>query len=121
MNKKRIVIFASGCGSNAEAIHEACENGTVNGEVVGVICDHAGAQVLERARRWNVPSTVIELKSFENKAAFNDALLEAAVSYKPDLICLAGYMRICIPEPDHQHPSGSASELPRASCPETGH
>ena len=95
MNKKRIVIFASGRGSNAEAIHEACENGTVNGEVVGVICDHAGAQVLERARRWNVPSTVIELKSFENKAAFNDALLEAAVSYKPDLICLAGYMRIC--------------------------
>lgn len=95
MNKKRIVIFASGRGSNAEAIHEACENGTVNGEVVGVICDHAGAQVLERARRWNVPSTVIELKSFENKSAFNDALLEAAVSYKPDLICLAGYMRIC--------------------------
>lgn len=93
--QKRIVIFASGRGSNAEAIHEACENGTVNGEVVGVICDHAGAQVLERARRWNVPSTVIELKSFENKAAFNNALLEAAVSYKPDLICLAGYMRIC--------------------------
>lgn len=51
MNKKRIVIFASGRGSNAEAIHEACENGTVNGEVVGVICDHAGAQVLERARQ----------------------------------------------------------------------
>ena len=95
MSKKRILIFASGRGSNAEAIHEATVNGTVNGIVVGVICDHADAQVLMRAERWNVPTTVLELKSFENKAAFNDAILEAALSYKPDLICLAGYMRIC--------------------------
>lgn len=95
MSKKRILIFASGRGSNAEAIHEATVNGTVNGIVVGVICDHADAQVLKRAERWNVPTTVLELKSFENKAAFNDAILEAALSYKPDLICLAGYMRIC--------------------------
>lgn len=91
MSKKRILIFASGCGSNAEAIHEA----TVNGTVVGVICDHADAQVLGRAARWGVPATVLELKSFENKDAFNEAILKAAESYKPDLICLAGYMRIC--------------------------
>nr|WP_308611666.1 phosphoribosylglycinamide formyltransferase [uncultured Dialister sp.] len=95
MSKKRILIFASGRGSNAEAIHEATVDSRVNGTVVGVICDHADAQVLKRAERWNVPSTVLELKSFENKAAFNDAILEAAKSYHPDLICLAGYMRIC--------------------------
>ena len=95
MSKKRILIFASGRGSNAEAIHEATIDGRVNGTVVGVICDHADAQVLKRAERWGVPSTVLELKSFENKAAFNDAILEAAKSYQPDLICLAGYMRIC--------------------------
>lgn len=83
MSKKRILIFASGRGSNAEAIHEATVNGTVNGTVVGVICDHADAQVLKRAERWQVPSTVLELKSFENKAAFNDAILEAAKSYHP--------------------------------------
>ena len=95
MSKKRILIFASGRGSNAEAIHEATVDGRVNGTVVGVICDHADAQVLKRAERWQVPFTVLELKSFENKAAFNDAILEAAKSYHPDLICLAGYMRIC--------------------------
>ena len=95
MSKKKILIFASGRGSNAEAIHEATIDGRVNGTVVGVICDHADAQVLKRAERWGVPSTVLELKSFENKAAFNDAILEAAKSYQPDLICLAGYMRIC--------------------------
>ena len=73
MSKKRILIFASGRGSNAEAIHEATVNGTANGTVVGVICDHADAQVLKRAERWGVPTTVLELKSFENKEAFNEA------------------------------------------------
>lgn len=95
MSKKKILIFASGRGSNAEAIHEACESGVINGEIVGVICDHADAQVLERAKRWNVPSVVRELKSYPDKAAFNDALLEEAKKFAPDLICLAGYMRIC--------------------------
>ncbi len=95
MNKKRILIFASGRGSNAEAIHEATVNSTVNGEVVGVICDHADAQVLQRAKRWNVPATVIEMKSCKDKPDFNEKILEAAKSYQPDLICLAGYMRIC--------------------------
>lgn len=95
MNKKRILIFASGRGSNAEAIHEATVNGTVNGTVVGVICDHGDAKVLERAERWQVPSTVIERKDYADKASFNDAILKAAQFYNPDLICLAGYMRIC--------------------------
>ena len=63
MNKKRILIFASGRGSNAEAIHEAVMDGRINGEVVGVICDHKGAQVLERAARWHVPSVVIDTLS----------------------------------------------------------
>lgn len=95
MNKKRILIFASGRGSNAEAIHEAVMDGRINGEVVGVICDHKGAQVLERAAHWHVPSVVIEKKDYPDKAAFDEALLRAAVSFTPDLICLAGYMRIC--------------------------
>lgn len=99
MNKTRILIFASGRGSNAEAIHSACESGEVNGIVVGVICDHSDAQVLERARRWNVPAVVIEKKKYAGiKNAFNEAVLEAAKSFKPDLICLAGYMRICGPD-----------------------
>jgi phosphoribosylglycinamide formyltransferase-1 len=92
---KRILIFASGRGSNAEAIHEAAVKGDIRGEVIGVICDHKDAPVLDRAKRWQVPSTVIERKDYETKEAFDEAILKAAVSYHPDLICLAGYMRIC--------------------------
>ena len=105
MNKKRILVFASGRGSNAEAIHEATINSTVNGTVVGVICDHGDAQVLERAKRWNVPATVLERKAFDSKEAFNQAILEAAKSYTPDLICLAGYMRICGEDLIHAFPN----------------
>ena len=92
---KRILIFASGRGSNAEALHEAAMNGTIKGTIVGVICDHHDAQVLQRAERWKVPATVIEMKTCRNKADYNEKILEAAKSYAPDLICLAGYMRIC--------------------------
>lgn len=92
---KRILIFASGRGSNAEAIHEACESGRIKGSVVGVICDHGNAMVLRRAERWKVPATVIEKMSSMDKKEFDEKILQAALSYKPDLICLAGYMRIC--------------------------
>ncbi len=92
---KRILIFASGRGSNAEAIHEATVNGIIRGTVIGVICDHEDAPVLDRAKRWDVPATVIEMKACRDKAEYNAKVLEAAKSYRPDLICLAGYMRIC--------------------------
>lgn len=92
---KRILIFASGRGSNAEALHEAAEKGIIAGTIVGVICDHGDAQVLKRAARWKVPVVVIEKKDYADKKAFDEAILKAAESFQPDLICLAGYMRIC--------------------------
>lgn len=92
---KRILIFASGRGSNAEALHEAAVKRIINGTIVGVICDHHDAPVLERAERWKVPVTVIEIEDCKDKDDYNDKILEAAKSYRPDLICLAGYMRIC--------------------------
>lgn len=92
---KRILIFASGRGSNAEALHEAVQKGVIAGSIVGVICDHGDAKVLERAARWNVPAVVIEKKDYADKADFDEAILKAAESFHPDLICLAGYMRIC--------------------------
>ena len=57
---KKILIFASGRGSNAEALHEACEAGDIAGEICGVISDHADAKVLQRAARWGVPTVVCE-------------------------------------------------------------
>ena len=62
MSKKRILIFASGRGSNAEAIYKATIEDKINGVVVGVICDHKEAFVIKRASMWKVPVTIIEKK-----------------------------------------------------------
>ena len=94
MNKK-ILIFASGRGSNAEALHDATMAGKIAGEIVGVICDHKEAPVVARAARWGVPAVIVEKKDFPTKELFDEALLKAAKEFAPDLICLAGYMRIC--------------------------
>lgn len=95
MNKKRILVFASGRGSNAEALHEAMEKGDIKGDLVGVICDHGEARVLARAEKWQVPTVVIERKACRDIAEYHKKILSAAVSFRPDLICLAGYMRLC--------------------------
>ena len=94
MNKK-ILIFASGRGSNAEAIYQATKEGTIKGQVTGLICDHKDAAVLKKAEDWGIPATVIEMKECRDRADYDEKILEAALSYAPDLICLAGYMRIC--------------------------
>ena len=105
MSKKRILIFASGRGSNAEAIYKATIEDKINGVVVGVICDHKEAFVIKRASMWKVPVTIIEKKNFVNKMDFDEALVVAAKSYTPDLICLAGYMRICGADLIHEFPN----------------
>ena len=94
---KRILIFASGRGSNAEALHEAAVNGTIKGTIVGVICDHHDAPVLQRAERWRVPATVIEMKTCRDKADYNEKILEAAKAYAPDLICPVSYTHLTLP------------------------
>ena len=92
---KRMLIFASGRGSMRKLFMKLPWTERLKGTIVGVICDHHDAPVLQRAERWKVPATVIEMKTCRDKADYNEKILEAAKSYAPDLICLAGYMRIC--------------------------
>lgn len=95
--RKKLAIFASGRGSNAEALHDAIKAGTINGDIVVVVTDHADAGVIERAERWNVTVIVIERKGFESKDAFEQAMIDAIAPYSPDGIVLAGYMRLLGP------------------------
>ncbi len=94
MNKKRIAVFASGRGSNAEALYEAMQRGEIAGEIVVVVSDHADAKVLEKAKGWNVPAIAAERSDFDSKEAFEGYILEQLAPYRPDYIALAGYMRL---------------------------
>ena len=94
MPKKKIVIFASGRGSNAVALHQAMVDGIINGEVQCLVCDIPTAPVIETAKSWGVPVVVADRKKLGSKAAFEKYILDAIEPYQADLICLAGFMRI---------------------------
>lgn len=92
--KRKIAIFASGNGSNFEALAQACADGTINAEVALCVTDKPGAYVVERAKKFNVPVVEFRPKDFSSKAEFETMLLGHLHENDVQLICLAGYMRI---------------------------
>ena len=94
VSKKRLALFASGRGSNGEALYKAMQEGLINGEFVVIITDHADAGIVERSRGWGIPLIAIERSQFDSKQAFEQAQLDALEPYCVDGIVLAGYMRI---------------------------
>ena len=93
-NKKKIAIFASGSGTNFEALAQACADGRLNADVVLMVCDKPGAKVIERAESFGVESFVFSPKSYPSKANFEGEIVQMLRDRQVDLICLAGYMRI---------------------------
>ena len=87
---KKIAVFASGNGSNFQVIAEQFP-------VEFVFSDHRDAYVLERADKLGVLSYAFELKEFENKAAYEQAIVDLLEEHQIDLVCLAGYMKIVGP------------------------
>ena len=93
----RIVILISGRGTNMERLIQATLNGEVPARVVKVISDNPEARGLERARRYGIPTEVVPFRAFPNRTAFEAALMQAVRAAEPDLICLAGFMRVLSP------------------------
>ncbi len=90
----RIAIFASGSGSNFEALVSACERGEIDAEVVLMVCDKPAAKVVERAKNHGVESFVFSPKDYASKADFEREIIARLDSKRVELVCLAGYMRI---------------------------
>ena len=87
---KKIAVFASGNGSNFQVIAEQFP-------VEFVFSDHRDAFVLERANQLRVKSYAFELKEFDNKEAYEQAIVDLLEEHQIDLVCLAGYMKIVGP------------------------
>jgi len=92
--KCRIVVLISGSGTNLQAIIDATDNNQFNGEVVGVISNKEGAYGLTRAETATISSQLVEHTCFNSRDEFELALSNVIDSYQPDLIVLAGFMRI---------------------------
>ena len=89
-----IVVLASGWGSNLQAIIDATKSGYLNAKIAGVISDNEKAYALERARKDNITTLHINPKQYTNREAFDSEMLECLERLDPDLIVLAGFMRI---------------------------
>lgn len=94
---KRIVVLVSGNGSNLQAILDACQQGRINGSVAAVFSNKADAYGLERAREKGVPAHALAASQFADREAFDRQLMLEIDAYAPDLVVLAGYMRILSP------------------------
>ena len=94
---KKIIIFASGRGSNAEVIYRAIQDGVVPATLVAVISDCKGALVLDKAKAWGIPTKTIVRKEYETQDLFDQALVDAVAPFAPDGIVLAGFMRLLGP------------------------
>lgn len=91
---KKLSVFASGNGTNYEAIAKACADGRLDAEVAILVCDKPGAFVVERATRFGTPTFVFNPKDYACKADFEREIADRMDALGIDLVCLAGYMRI---------------------------
>ena len=92
---KNIVVLVSGGGTNLQALIDAEKRGEIkNGKITCVISSNPEAYALERAKKNNIPSRIIERKEYSDILSYSDAVLEALRQEKADLIVLAGFMTI---------------------------
>ncbi|AWH89600.1 phosphoribosylglycinamide formyltransferase [Limnobaculum parvum] len=94
---KTIVVLISGSGSNLQALIDACDNEQINGTISAVFSNVPEAYGLVRAQQSGIVTEVVEPKYFNSRTDYDLALADTIDRYKPDLIVLAGYMRILSP------------------------
>lgn len=91
---KKIAVFASGSGTNFQAIIDATEAGELNAEIVLLICDKPDAFAIQRARQNNIEVFQFSAKNYINKQAFETEIKEKLNDLQVEWIVLAGYMRL---------------------------
>jgi phosphoribosylglycinamide formyltransferase 1 len=97
-DRKRIAIFASGNGSNLQAIIDYSQNIDINGDIVFVFSNNPDAFALERAKNAGINTECMPFNRKNSRIEFDNKILQAVKNKKIDLICLAGYMLLLSPD-----------------------
>lgn len=100
---KRIVILISGRGSNMEAILRTAAAEQWPAQIVAVISNKADALGLKTAESEGIPAVAVEHRQYPDRERFDEALAEAIDRFAPDLVVLAGFMRILTPGFVHRY------------------
>ena len=90
----RLVVLASGNGTNLQAVIDACDSGQLDAKVVGVGSDNAQAFALHRASEHGIPFAVVSSQKNEPRRDCDTRLAAAVALWHPDLVILAGFMRV---------------------------
>lgn len=94
----RVVVLISGRGSNLQAIINQIESGRLPAQICCVISNRADAEGLVAAQNADILTQVIEHKDFSSRNEFEQALIAAIDRHRPDLVVLAGFMRVLSPD-----------------------
>jgi len=94
----RIVVLISGSGSNLQSLIDACVNNKIKAQIAAVISNKPNVKGIDRATVANIPALIIDHRDFSSRKEFDQHLLEAIKSFSPDLVVLAGFMRILTPD-----------------------
>lgn len=96
--RAKLVVLASGSGTNLQAIMDACSKGKLNVEVNAVISDNSEAYALQRARHANIPAKILEWKEYEfsgkSRNEYDTDLASQVKKFHPNFVILAGWMRM---------------------------
>lgn len=90
----RLVVLVSGSGTNLQALLDACGESGYGAEVVAVGADRDGIEGLARAGRAGVPTFVQRVSDFDSRAAWDEELARVVEGHRPDLVVLAGFMKL---------------------------
>ncbi len=94
MTRGTFVVLASGRGSNFQAIIDRVNAGYINASCTALITDNPEAYAIKRAENAGIPAEIVPYHSFPDKNRYEDALLAVLARFHPDLVVLAGYMRL---------------------------
>ncbi|AIE58807.1 phosphoribosylglycinamide formyltransferase [Bacillus methanolicus] len=94
---KNIAVFASGSGSNFQAILDAINNGSLKAKIKLLVCDQKNAYAIERAKAAQIPQFVFTAKNYLNKEEYENEIVHELKKYGVEFIVLAGYMRLIGP------------------------
>ncbi|HEX2819505.1 MAG TPA: phosphoribosylglycinamide formyltransferase [Streptosporangiaceae bacterium] len=89
-----MVVLVSGEGTNLQALIDACRDQDYGAQVVAVGADRDGISALARAERAGIPSFTVRLADYPGREEWDTALARACAAYAPDLIVLAGFMKL---------------------------
>jgi formyltetrahydrofolate-dependent phosphoribosylglycinamide formyltransferase len=94
MQGSRLVVMASGHGSNLQAMLDACDDGRLRATIAGVVSDREDAYALARAGQAGIQALHLGPRPGEARTSYDARLADAVAGFAPDLIVLAGWMRI---------------------------